>query len=565
MKARSASARQEEIAFHKQMVRRLKREISQIDRNSRRKYLREFDEEYRGYSEAASFDDLIVAAYKADIVYLGDYHALPQSQHFIARLVEAIAARSRHVHVGVEMVFGRYQRVLERWLKGEIDDPEFLKRIRYHQEWGYDWASFRQILAVARARDLPVLAIDCEPRNGFRFIRRRDRYAARRIVGALEKDPLAKVVVVFGESHLAATHLPARVRELLRSRNLERRDLVVVQNVEKIYWQLADAGAPQEDVVKCGENRFCAFTASPLAKYEAYRQTLDRWSTEGAGSEEQDLDLTPTLYTMIDTILRFLRVDKYRCPSAGASGATDFLVDLYPEVYSDVDLREFRQLLKASGFDKREVEEVNYHVRRNGSCFLPRLNAIYIGQFNLVHGGEEAAHFVNMALKGELYEHGARSYPRPDLFYVAVMEEALGFFGSKLIDPRRNHFFETEFYRYYKKSPEVIERETGYKHAQFCQIIDFILLHKRFERGYETYPEVPKALLEGIHGVEHFNVLTHEIGYFLGQQLYDGYHGGRIRRDEIQALFRRRFHPGGDALSVYLDLVAQLDLDAARS
>jgi len=565
MKAPASSARLEEIKFHKQMVRRLKREISQIDRNSRRKYLREFDEEYRSYTDVASFDDLVVAAYKADIIYLGDYHALPQSQHFISRLLDAIAARSRHVRLGVEMVFGRYQRVLDRWLAGEVDDPEFLKRIRYHQEWGYDWPSFRQILAVARARSVPVLAIDCEPRNGFRFIRRRDRYAARRIVGLLERDPLAKIVVVFGESHLAASHLPARVRELLLSRSLERRDLVVVQNVEKIYWQLADAGGPQEDVVRCGENRYCAFTASPLAKYEAYRQTLDRWSTEGAGTEEADLDLTPTLYTMIDTILRFLRIDKYRCPSAGAGGSPDLLVDLYPEVYSDVDLREFRRLLKASGFDKGEIDEVNYHIRRNGSCFLPRLNAIYIGQFTLSHGGEEASHFVNMALKGELYELGGRSYPRADLFYVAVMEEALGFFGSKLIDPRRNHFFETEFYRYYKKSPELIERETGYTHAQFCEIIDFILLHKRFERGYEQFPEVPKAILDGIHGVEHFNVLTHELGYFLGQQLYDGYHGGRIQKEEILALFRRRFQPGGDALSAYLDLVAQLDPEATRT
>ena len=42
------------------------------------------------------------------------------------------------------------------------------------------------------------------------------------------------------------------------------------------------------------------------------------------------------------------------------------------------------------------------------------------------------------------------------------MEEALAFFGSKLIDPSRNHFFETEFYRYYKKTPDEVERETSY-------------------------------------------------------------------------------------------------------
>jgi hypothetical protein len=176
-----------------------------------------------------------------------------------------------------------------------------------------------------------------------------------------------------------------------------------------------------------------------------------------------------------------------------------------------------------------------------------------------VHGGEEAAHFVNMALKSEIFERGGKVYPAADLFYVTVLEEAIGFFGSKLIDPSRNHFFETEFYRYHKKSPAVIERETPYGYREFREIIDFILLHKRFERSYHEYEDVPARLLDGVQSQgERFSILTHELGYFLGQQIYDGYHAGSIRRREVVKLFQRSFEPGGDALSVYLDLVERL-------
>jgi uncharacterized iron-regulated protein len=553
-----SSARREEVAFHKEMVRQLKREIALIDRNSRRKYIREFDEEYRTYQEISSFDDLIVAGFKADIIYVGDYHALPQSQRFAARLLNEIAVRSRHVHLAVEMVFGRSQRILDRWMEGEMADEEMLRRIRYHLDWGYEWESFRRVLQVARERGVTVHGVDCEPRAGFRFIRKRDQYAAQRLVSILQNDPEAKVVVVFGESHVATGHLPARVRELLKRSNLERRELIVVQNVERIYWQLAEQGHHHVEVVRCSPSRFCVFNASPLAKYEAYRQTIERWKVEG--EDDEQLDLTPTVYNMIDTILKFLRIDKYRHRLAGAA-EPELLVDAFPEVYSDMDLSQFRQTLRRSRFRDEEISEIEFHVERNGSCYIPRINAIYIGRFNLAHGGEEAAHFVNMALRGEIFADGSRRYPTADLFYVTVLEEALGFFGSKLIDPSRNHFFETDFYRFYKKSREEIERETPYRYEEFREIIDFILLHKKFERSYDRHDDVPEPLLRGIHHGGRFSVLTHELGYFLGQQLYDGYHAGVLPRASLQELYRRRYEPGGDALGVYLDLVGLLGGD----
>jgi hypothetical protein len=545
--------RREGISLQKALVQQLKREISLIDRHSRRKYIREFDEEFRDYQEVSSFDDLVMAAYQSDIIYVGDYHALPQSQEFAARMLTEVACRARQVRLGMEMIFGRNQRVLDRWMGGEIGEEEFLSRIRYHLDWGYDWASFRKIFNVAREHGVPVHALDCGPRSGFRYIRRRDVYAAQRIVALLESEPLTKLVVVFGESHLASAHLPERVRRLLKSRGLERRDLVVVQNVESIHWKLAEEGLLERaDVVRCSDSSYCVVNASPLIKYEAYRQTIDRWKEETV--EDGGLDLGPTVYNMIDTILRFLRVDKYKHRLRQEGSCVEFLVDAYPEVYSEQE--EFKARLRGSVLRPGQMAEIDYHIERNGSCYVPQINTIFIGQFNLVHGGEEAAHFVNMALKGEINEHGARRYPQADLFYVAVLEEALGFFGSKLIDPSRNHFFETELYRYHKEPPAVIQRKTRYRYREFREIIDFILLHKRFERDYREYDDVPRRLLAGIQShEERFSILTHELGYFLGQQLYDGYHSGKIRRRELVSLFRRSFEPGGEALGVYLDLV----------
>ncbi|HKY33654.1 MAG TPA: ChaN family lipoprotein [Candidatus Polarisedimenticolia bacterium] len=548
----------EEIAFHRRMVSLLKREIARIDPNVSRRYIREFQDEFRRLEEIASHDDLVVACYKADVIYIGDYHALPSSQTFAASLLADVASRSRQAILAVEMVHGRNQRVLDRWMAGAVSDEEFKRRIRYDLEWGYDWNGFKRIFETARRYGMKVFGIDCPPRNGLRYIRRRDRYAAARIVDIFERNPGAKILVVIGESHLASSHLPGEVRRLLEARNLEKRSVRVIQNLEEVYWQLVAAGQEHRDVVRVGPGSFCVFNASPIAKYESYRQTINRWRSE-SGDDEQ-LDLTPTIHHMIDTILRFLGVDKYRLCLRREGDCTEFLVDWYPEVYSHLDGATFRRLLSGGRFTRPEVAAIRRQIARQGSCYIPRINSIFIGQFSLVHGGEEAAHFVNLALRGDVFRERERRRGRADLFYGSVIEEALGFFGSKLIDPSRNHFFETKLYEYHRKDRAFIEANTEYTFERFRTIIDFILLHKRFERTYRRLDAVPAELLLGIRTRDPrlFSTLTHELGYYLGQQLYDGYHQGAVQRREIAALFRERHDAPGSALSRYLDLVERL-------
>jgi uncharacterized iron-regulated protein len=538
-------------------VARLKREIFGVDPNSARKYIQEFHQDFSQFRDISSYDDLIQACVHSDIIFLGDYHALPSCQVFEARLLREIASRSERAILCVEMVYGRQQRILDRFMAGDISEDEFLRRIRYDLEWGYDWQSFRPLFQAARESSVPVYGIDCEPRSGFRHIRKRDAYAAARIASVAEKNPGARVVVIVGESHLGRKHLPGRVRQALKRRRKTASMLTIVQNLENLYWQLVERGQQNHDVVQVAEDAYCVFNASPLEKYESYRQILDRW--KGEQDDDSDVDLTPTVYNIIDTILDFLKIDKYTTCLRREARCSEYLVDAYPEVYGPLEEAVFRKILRSAHLGADESDTILAHVQKKGSCFVPRLNAIFLGQFDLAHGGEEAAHFVNLCLKRELYDEAPTRLPQHDLFYGRVLEEALAFFGSKLIVPSRNHFFETEFYQYYRKDPEVVEAKTPYTYQEFREIIDFILLHKKFETRYAEYDEVPEELLRGIRsGPKRGNVLVHELGYFLGQQIYDGYHAGAITRKEISDLFRKKLVDTGSALRTYLDLVEKL-------
>lgn len=545
---------QEEISFQKAAVARLKREILGDDRtSSQRRYIREFHDEFRSFVEISSLDDLTIDCYKADLVYIGDYHALPASQRFAAWLLRDIASRSSEVILCLEMVYGRNQRTLDRYMRGEIGETEFLKAIRYDLEWGYGWESFRELFETAREFRIDIFGIDCMPRTGFRFIRKRDTYAAARIANIVERRPNAKIVVLIGESHLSRHHLPGKVTTNLKKKGFEKRGLLVLQNLEEIYWQLSESGLGRVDVVRLGTGRYCHFNSSPISKYEAYRHILEVW--RGDAEEDGRVDLTSTVYSMIDTILKFLHIDKYGYCVRREGRWREFLVDVYPDVHSDLDVAELERMLREHRFEPEDVQEVLNLVGRNGSCYIPRINAIVIGQFNLVHAGEEAAHFVNQILKGEIYGGSPRTLLQHDLFYGGVMEESLAFFGSKLIDPGRNHFFETKFYQYYRKDRETIEANTPYTFGEFNAIINFILLHKKFELDYRDYKDVPPEILEGIRAEpQRANILIHELGYFLGQQMYDAYRAGLLSRKAILSLFKTSYAGNGSALLAYLEL-----------
>src|SRR5205814_7419453 len=68
----------------------IERQIRAADPNSRRKYLRDFNEAFRQYEKLLTTDELDALLRAADLVLVGDYHALPVSQLCAAALVEKV-------------------------------------------------------------------------------------------------------------------------------------------------------------------------------------------------------------------------------------------------------------------------------------------------------------------------------------------------------------------------------------------------------------------------------------------------------------------------------------------
>src|SRR5580700_7618323 len=270
----------------------VEREIRVQDSHNRRKYLRDFNQAFRNYESVLDAQQLRDVVRGADVVLIGDYHALPSAQRQAASLMEQRAlAGDRPVVLGVETIFARDQHILDEWWRRDIDENELRQRIRFDLDWGYDWTPFYELLVAARDHAEALYGLDCMPREDLRKIGARDRHAASKIGEIRERHPEAVIFVLFGESHLAPGHLP----RILHQQMPEAKILTVLQNIDALYWRAAGERADRIEAVRVDDDVLCVFNATPLEKYESYRLFLDQWSRC-----DDAPDFAPTMYNLID-------------------------------------------------------------------------------------------------------------------------------------------------------------------------------------------------------------------------------------------------------------------------
>src|SRR5260370_18612682 len=98
----------------------VEREIRAIDPAGGRKYLRDFREAYRSYEKVLAPSDGRSEISKAGIVLVGDYHALPNSQRYLASLLCDPELRQRHVVLAVETLISRDRHILDDGQRGAV-------------------------------------------------------------------------------------------------------------------------------------------------------------------------------------------------------------------------------------------------------------------------------------------------------------------------------------------------------------------------------------------------------------------------------------------------------------
>ena len=96
------------------------------------------------------------------IIYVGETHDR-YSHHLVQlEIIRALHGMGKKLAIGMEMFQRPFQKALDDYLNGRIDERAFLKNSEYFKRWNFDYNLYRPILQLARAEKIPVVALNLQ-------------------------------------------------------------------------------------------------------------------------------------------------------------------------------------------------------------------------------------------------------------------------------------------------------------------------------------------------------------------------------------------------------------------
>ncbi|TNF97910.1 MAG: iron-regulated protein, partial [Gammaproteobacteria bacterium] len=107
-------------------------------------------------------DDIIDELSKNRVVFVGEAH--DQYSHHLVQLdiIKALYAREPNISIGMEMFQQPFQKYLDAFIGGELDERGMLIGTEYFDRWSFDYRLYRPILEFAHEQKIPVIALNIE-------------------------------------------------------------------------------------------------------------------------------------------------------------------------------------------------------------------------------------------------------------------------------------------------------------------------------------------------------------------------------------------------------------------
>ncbi|PWU15382.1 MAG: hypothetical protein C5B49_11875 [Bdellovibrio sp.] len=484
-------------------------------------YREQFNREFEKGWRVSSRDQLLSEIAKSDIVLLADFHALQQSQKAQLRILRAAVTAAPAI-LAVEFIDHENQAWLDRWMEGGISDKEFLQQIDWVKSWGFPWDHYRPLLRFAQKRGIKVYGINrtlgIPSRQNLQV---RDDFAGERILEIRKNHPGHRIFVVFGDLHLASAHLP-RVLERKKGKREIFRTLTVFQNPEKIYFSLLSKGQEMAvEVVRLSRHQFCILSVPPWVKWQNYLMFLER---------HLDRELHGETLEYSDHVGRYLRVL-----------AEDFSIQVPVDqvaVYTPDDAHFWSEMENRLG--PQVLQSYRSMVQDEKSFFVPEMQAGYLARPSVNHASQLAMAILHSHLSG----WKTTPVPNAENFLKMIWLEAVQYFGTKMINPRRKtdtlHDIRAALA---SRQP----KDLGQEALQLA-------LHQKMKEILLLNGQGSKWNSYRARRTTSYREASRLLGGLLGEKLYTGLRKGLLRLDHLLLYFKTPVD-GPEFSRFYLELI----------
>jgi uncharacterized iron-regulated protein len=473
---------------------------------------------------------------EAELVLVGDYHSLAQSQRSALRLLRRLRRRGVSPCLALEMIPSQFQPELDAFLTGRLSSRAFAKLAVEAGFWDFNWRPIQTLLDFARHHELPVIGLNTEVRRADRALQERDRHAADLLAARRLAEPERPLFVLYGDYHLADAHLPAAIRRACKRAGVAPpRSLRVFQNREPLFWESLGPRGRSPELLLLEGGDVCIQGATPLVKLQSFLYWLNFHDLEDEDPDPADHceDLGHEVDAAMKRIAHFLRIP--------------ILEQAPPRVYWLGDADFARQIAQESGWEEAELALVQSSLAQGEDCYLQSRDLAVISE----PGQNRLAELAARVLHGRTAGLGNRPRTLADDFYLRVISQALLFLGSKLINPLRKS----------PDRPALIRnlREGRGNRGEWRDRAELQLAYLEAEERYLHEGDIDgfSGRFFGLDGPRHLS-LTRALGHNLGGRLYEALVDETLDPFWLRELWFESFNLEGSPLRQYFDILEQL-------
>jgi aminopeptidase N len=104
--------------------------------------------------------DVLAHASGKRIIYIGEFHDRFSNHAMELEFIKTLYKRNKKIAIGMEMFERSFQKILDDFIAGTIDEKAMLRETEYFKRWSFDYNLYRPILTFARQEKIPVVALN---------------------------------------------------------------------------------------------------------------------------------------------------------------------------------------------------------------------------------------------------------------------------------------------------------------------------------------------------------------------------------------------------------------------
>lgn len=388
------------------------------------RYHKTYNKEFLKKWTASNKEALWEQVSQSQVVMMGDFHALHQSQKAQLRILRSLP-KGRKVVLAVEFFEAADQEKIDKYLSGKISEKEFLKSVQWQSKWGFPWEHYRPLMRWAQKHKISVRGLNKSYKKRTAMtLKSRDVFAGKKIAELVQEFPDHLVFVIYGDLHLAAPHIPEETTKIL-GKPFAKKILRIFQNSESIYFQLLNKELEAStDLVRLSQNIFCLMSVPPWVKWQNYLMYLEQTYDLGLRYEDEDDDDDDD--EQLDYTDHVGRYVKIIAEELGLDVSVDAL-----SVYTARDSSFWMQARES--YDVKTLRWIEAMIGEGMSFYLPEIKAAYLARATVNHAASLAMRYIH-AQKSAM---ARLPMDVPSDFLSLIWLEGTAYFGSKIINHKR--------------------------------------------------------------------------------------------------------------------------------